>query len=415
MEKDKLTIPNDNRFIFHIDVNSAFLSWTAVNMLCCGRNEDIRNIPAVIGGDEKSRRGVVLAKSNSAKIYGIVTGESLFSARRKCPDLKIYPSSFEIYNECSCKMMELIRGYTPLFSQYSIDECFVDVTNVINNERVNLTNKERANKLANEIKEKIKNELGFTVNVGVSSNKILAKMASELIKPDMVNTLYPEEIKSKMWPLPVSELFMVGKSAKDSLNKMYINTIGELANSSLEVLLVKFKSYGKMIWEYANGMDDSIIEEESQSEMKVISNSTTFAEDIISFESAKVVLLQLSENICARLRKESKLCKSVSVSIRDNKFNNYSHQKTLNIATASTKIVYETAQILFKEIWKREPIRLIGIQLSKINLGECQQISLFEDTSKKDKALDKVIDEIREKYGDKAIVRTVFLDKNDKK
>lgn len=415
MEKDNLKIQNNSRFIFHIDVNSAFLSWTAVNMLCCGKNEDIRNIPAVIGGDEKSRHGVVLAKSNSAKTYGIITGESLFSARRKCPELKIYPSSFKIYNECSCKMMELIKGYTPFFLQYSIDECFVDVTNVINNERINLTNKERANKLAIEIKEKIKNELGFTVNVGISSNKILAKMASELRKPDMVNTLYTEEIESKLWPLPVSELFMVGKSAKDSLNKMYINTIGELANYSLEIIQTKFKSYGKMIWEYANGMDDSIIELESQSEMKVISNSTTLAEDISSMERVNIVLLELSENICTRLRKESKLCKSVSVSIRDNKFNNYSHQKSLNVATDSTKIIYETAQILFKEIWKRKPIRLIGIQLSKLNQGECQQISLFDDTSKKDKALDKVIDEIREKYGDKAIVRTVFLDKNDKK
>ncbi|WP_026884781.1 DNA polymerase Y family protein [Clostridium akagii] len=381
---------NKERIIFHIDVNSAFLSWSAADAMKNGEKLDIRDIPSVIGGDESSRRGVVLAKSNSAKKYGIITGESLFSARKKYPNLKVISPCFPVYEKYSKSMIDLLQEYTPLLQQYSIDECFLDVTNDLRDEPI---------KMAEAIRERIKTELGFTVNIGISNNKLLAKMASEFNKPDKVNTLYSSEIKEKLWPLSVGELFMVGKKATEKLNKLYIYTIGELANYSAELLKSKFKSYGLMIWEYANGIDTSDVECNT-SEMKVISNSTTFAEDISDSESAYKVLRSLSENLSTRLRELNKCCNSISVSIRSSDFKNYSHQKKLINPTDSNRQIITVALQLFDEVWKKEPIRLLGVSLTQLVDEGYYQMSLFEVAQDdKEKALDKAIDSIRKRYG----------------
>ena len=382
------------RIIFHIDVNSAFLSWSAVEALNNGEKIDIREIPSVIGGDEESRHGVVLAKSNLAKGYGIITGESLFSARKKCPVLKVVPPCFAIYEKCSRAMMELLKEYTPLLQQYSIDECFLDVTNDLRGVPV---------KMACDIKERIKAELGFTVNIGISNNKLLAKMASELKKPNRVNTLYPSEIKEKLWPLNVGDLFMVGKRATEKLNSIYIYTIGDLANYNVDILKTKFKSYGLMIFEYANGIDNTQVEENT-SEMKGISNSTTLATDIRDRKSAQKVLMSLVENLSARLRELNKCCSSVSVSVRSSDFKNYSHQKKLLNPTDSTKKIGEAVQQLFDEVWKKEPIRLLGVSLTQLVEEGYYQMSVFEYIKDdKEKALDKALDSIRKKYGQDAV------------
>lgn len=390
-----------DRIIFHVDVNSAFLSWTAVEKLRKGEKIDIREVPAVIGGDEASRHGIVLAKSMPAKKYGIVTGESLYSARKKCPKLLIFSPSFNIYKESSRKLMSLLKEYTPVIEQYSIDECFMDLTSDIGN----LT----PLKLAEIIKERVKSELGFTVNIGISTNKLLAKMASELEKPDKINTLYKDEIKAKLWPLPVGELFMVGRSGKEKLNKLFIHNVGELANFNVDILVNKFKSYGKLIWEYANGIDNSKVNS-IEEEAKVISNSVTLSKDITSEEEIKKVLIEISENVSSRLRKIGRCCSSISVSIRTSNFKNYSHQKRLKNPTNCTKNIIETSNVIFIEMWKREPIRLLGIQLSGLCDSEVKQISLFEDTSdEKNASLDKAVDLIRQKYGDSAIKRLSTL------
>ena len=384
------------RIIFHIDVNSAFLSWSAVEALNNGEKIDIREINSVIGGDEESRRGVVLAKSNLAKQCGIVTGESLFNARRKCPDLKVISPCFSVYEKYSKAMMELLKEYTPLLEQYSIDECFLDVTNDLRDEPI---------KMAEAIKDRIKEELGFTVNIGIANNKLLAKMASEFRKPNKVNTLYPSEIKEKLWPLSVGELFMVGKKATEKLNSLYVYTIGELANSNVELLKAKFKSYGLMIWEYANGIDNSKVEINT-GEMKGISNATTLAEDIINKEAAYKVLRSLVEKVSTRLRELNKCCNSVSVNIRSSDFKNYSHQKKLVNPTDSTRKLLETALELFDESWKKEPIRLLGVSLTQLVDEGHYQISIFENLEyEKEKALDKTLDSIRKKYGQDAVKR----------
>lgn len=392
---------NENRIIFHVDVNSAFLSWTAVDRLRRGEELDIRDVPSIIGGDEALRRGVVLAKSVPAKAYGIVTGESIYSARRKCPEVLTFRTSFEVYKEFSCKLMSLLGEYTPIIEQYSIDECFMDMTNDIR--------REDTLQCANGIKERVKEELGFTVNVGVSTNKLLAKMASELKKPDKVNTLYKEEIKDKLWPLSVGELFMVGRSAKEKLNRLFIYTIGELAGSNVDFLVSKFKSYGRLMWEYANGIDESSVNATSE-EVKIISNSATLSKDLTNIQEIRTVLVELCENVTARLRKIDKYCTSISISIRTKEFKNYSHQKKLKTATDSTREVIEVSNEIFNEMWRKEPIRLLGVQLSGFSAGEVEQLSLFEDKSKpRDSALDKTIDLIREKYGDGAVKRSILI------
>lgn len=390
-----------DRIIFHVDVNSAFLSWTAVEKLRKGEKIDIREIPSAIGGDEASRHGVILAKSTLAKKYGIVTGESLYSARKKCPKIIIFPPSFDVYKKSSRKLMSLLKEYTPVIEQYSIDECFMDLTFDIG-DLIPL-------ELARTIKKRIKDELGFTVNIGVSTNKLLAKMASELEKPDKINTLYKNEIKTKLWPLPVGELFMVGRSGKEKLNKLFIHNVGELANFNVDILVNKFKSYGKLIWQYANGIDESEVNS-SEEEAKIISNSITLSNDIINLEEVKNILLELCETVASRLRKINRYCSSVSVLIRTSNFKNYSHQKKLRDPTNCTKNIIEISNSIFIEMWKREPIRLLGIQLSGLCDSEVKQISLFDSSSdEKNIALDKAMDSIRQKYGDSAIKRLSTL------
>ena len=233
-----------DKIIFHIDVNSAYLSWTAVKMLKNGYPKDIRNIPCIIGGDKKNRHGIVLAKSISAKKYGIVTGEPVVNALKKCPGLEIVPPEHDYYSEQSHKLMELLKSFTPDIEQVSVDECYMDYTGI-------------RNKFSNEIeaaytiKNKVKEQFGFTVNVGISDVKVLAKMASDFEKPDKVHTLYKEEIKEKMWKLPVEDLFMAGKSSVNVLHKLGIFTIGQLAKSPVTILDAHLKSHGRVLWEYA--------------------------------------------------------------------------------------------------------------------------------------------------------------------
>lgn len=381
--------------IFHVDVNSAFLSWTAVNRLKSGDETDIRNLAAVIGGDEKSRRGVVLAKSQRAKKLGIVTGESLYSARQKCPDLKIFAPDFSIYKSCSNEMYNILCEYTDKIERYSIDECFMDMGDL---------SVEESYRLGFEIKEKIKNSLGFTVSVGISNNKVLAKMASELKKPDKANTLYADEIREKMWPLPVEELFMVGRKASGKLKDLNIFCIGDLAQYDVNILIKKFKSYGKLIWEYANGIDNSQVEY-NETDSKFIGSSVTLAKDIINFSEAEKILRELCEKVSLSLRNAKKLTNAVTVHIKTNDFISYSHQKKMEYSTDSTEIITKTSIELFHEMWKKEPLRLLGVSVSNLVSEGYQQISIFnnKDIEKKHR-LDKTIDDIKNKYGANVIL-----------
>ncbi len=385
------------REILHVDVNNAFLSWLAVYKLNNGESLDIRTIPAIIGGDEKQRHGIVLAKSNVAKQFGIKTGEPLYSARKKCPTIKIYESNFKVYRQYSNMLYNLLLQYSYKVERFSIDECFVDMTDFLNGRRLI--------DVAYEISKKVKNELGFTVNIGVAHNKLLAKMASDFQKPDRVHTLYEKEIPRKMWPLPISDLFMVGKRTLPKLYNMNIKTIKDLANSNQKLLEKKFGKFGKTMWEYANGIDNSEVVYTYQ-RPKCVGNSTTVSQDINSVEKIEEVLLALTEHTTYRLRKIGMLCTTVSVQLRTNEFKNYSHQRKLDFATNSTKEIFKVAKQLVNQLYNGEPIRLIGIRVDNLCEESEKQISIFENNdTKKQEKLDKVVDLIKDKYGYETITR----------
>lgn len=392
-----------NRIIFHIDVNSAYLSWEAAYRLQHGEKVDIREIPAVIGGDEESRHGIVLAKSISAKKYKIQTGETLYNARIKCPDLVVVPPRYWLYMKCSSAMHQLLQEYTPIIQRFSVDESFLDFSNMENLYPDYM-------ELAVRIKERIKKELGFTVNIGISNNKLLAKVASDFKKPDRIHTLFPFEIKEKMWPLPVEDLFMVGRATFKKLNNLNIKTIGDLANYDVEILKQKLKSHGEVIWNYANGIDYSEVRKSNHLEMKGMGNSTTISFDVVDKETAHKVLLSLCETVAMRLRNSENCCKVISVSIRGNDLIFYSRQKKVVVPTDSTRKISEIAYFLFDSVWKGNSIRHLGVHVTELCSNDFYQSSLLDDFDyEKDKAINNVIDDIRLKYGSNAIMRSCFL------
>ncbi|NLK95241.1 MAG: DNA polymerase IV [Clostridiales bacterium] len=386
--------------IFHIDANSAYLSWIAISNIQKGGTLDLRNVPSVVGGDVESRHGIVLAKSIPAKKYNIITGEPIYKAISKCKNLIVVPPNYNIFMKCSNAMANILGEYSPMLQRFSVDECFLDMTHF----------KDNYMEKAEEIKSRIYRELGFTVNIGISTNKLLAKMASDFQKPNRIHTLFPEEIKEKMWPLPVEDLFMVGSKTKPKLNKLNINTIGELANYDYNILISIFKSFGKTLHEYANGIDKSEVRKSNYLGVKGIGNSITISKDLTNKEEALKILLSLTETTAARLRASKNLCGLVVVSIKTNNFISYSHQKQLNNYTDSTNIIFNGIKKAFNECYKGEAIRHLGVRVTNFTNNDFYQSSLFEEKNiEKYRSLDKTVDNIRKKYGGNAVIRSTFL------
>ena len=394
-----------DNIIMHIDVNNAFLSWTAVYLLKCGYKEDIRYQEAVIGGDEKSRHGIVLAKSMVAKSRGVKTAETLMSAKRKCNDLHIYPPYYKLYKYMSDKLFELISSYIPDIEILSIDECFADYGKV-----KNLYGDEI--KFAYKLKKEIKEKLGFTVNIGIANNKLCAKMASDFLKPDRVHTLYSNEVETKMYPLPIEKLFGVGKKTAVKLRSININTIGDLANSDINYLSKYFKNQAIKLINSAKGISDSIITLKNRDVS--ISNSVTLSHNLNHIEDIYEVLEKLCDRACVTLRKKGKFACVVGVSLKDKFFQTKSHQKRLLNATNDTRIIFKTSKKLVKELYNDDSIRLVGVSLSKLTDTSNYQISLFEDIKDKNKDdnLNKLLDELKMTYGSNIINIASLLNKN---
>ena len=395
--------------IFHIDVNSAYLSWTAVEQLKNGAAVDLREIPAIIGGDQKSRHGVVLAKSPAAKRYGIRTGEPVANAFRKCPNLAMYPPDHKMYREKSRRLMEYLRTFTKEIEQVSVDECYMDFTGIADRWNSPVDG-------AVEIKDGIKAKFGFTVNIGISTNKLLAKMASDFEKPDRIHTLYSEEIKEKMWPLPIGELYMAGKSSVEVLKKLEINTIGDLAQADLKLITLHLKSHGKMLWEFANGIGTSIVQSEPD-EAKGIGNSTTLSEDAATMEEIRPVFERLAQSVGSRLKKAEKKAGMVSMEIKYYDFRTVSHQIQLDKPSNDPEVLKETACSLFLKVWSGEPVRLLGIRTSKLSDETApEQLSIFDieipkEPDEKHKRLKKAMDEINGKFGEGAVMKASLMPK----
>lgn len=391
--------------IFHIDVNSAFLSWEAVYRLAHkGGTLDLREVPSAVGGDITLRHGIILAKSIPAKNYGVKTGQSILEAKKQCPNLMLVPPNYGLYEECSAAFMDILREYSDIVEQYSIDEAFIDMT-----ASCHLFGTPEST--AEEIKNRIRDELGFTVNVGVSDNKMLAKMASDFRKPDLVHTLYQKEIRQKMWPLPVSEMFFVGRATAKKLFSMGIKTIGELAASDPAWLRAVLQKQGEIIWGFANGIDLSPVLAQPAPN-KGYGNSTTVPFDVTDVETANKVLLALSETVGSRLRSDDVKIQVVSVGIRYSDLSYFSHQKVLDTPTDLTIEVYNAAKGLFLELWNGRRIRHLGVHTSRAKKGDPgRQMSLFDEVDyEKLTIMDRTVDALREKFGIDCIKRAAFLE-----
>ncbi len=416
-----------DKIFFHIDVNSAFLSWTSVENLKNGTGIDLREIPSIIGGDSSKRHGIVLAKSIPAKKYHIETAEPIGSALKKCPSLVIAPPDHAMYHRYSQALMAHLSSFCPDLEQVSIDECYMDYTPVASHYASPIA-------AATLIKDSVFHKLGFTVNIGISDRKVLAKMASDFRKPNLVHTLFCNELTAKLWPLPISRLFLCGRSSAETLRKLGIVTIGDLAVSDPAIVTAHLKSHGQTLWNYANGIDDSeVITWEA--EAKGIGNSTTLSTDVTDLSAARRVLLALSESVASRLRESKKRTLCVTVEIKYASFLSVSHQTGLGAPTDSTDSIYETACRLFSELWNGKPIRLLGVRTTKLcAMDEPVQLSLFDlaadashgaalsaspqrppaaetgsssflSRTEKHQKLDKALDSIRSRYGTGSVVR----------
>ena len=387
------------RIIFHIDVNNAFLSWTAVQLLEEGYNIDIRKIPAIIAGDESKRHGIVLAKSPIAKKYGIVTAETIYQAKMKCPNLKIFSPNHEIYQRKSKQLMDYLKTFTPIMEQFSIDECFLDMTG---------TKYLYANylELAYKIKDEIKEKFGFTVNVGIGNNKLCAKMASDFEKPDKVHTLLRSEIKEKLWPLPVNDLFMCGKKTSIELNKMNIYTIKDLAEFDFQKLEKKFKSQAKYLKQAAWGIDESKVEERKDKRQS-ISTTRTLPHDEENREKLKEVLFVQTEDVCRQLREKNLYASTIAIIYKDKYFKSTTVQEQLENVTDNTKEILKKINSLFEKSYNNIPVRLIGVRLANLTEFKNTQVSLFDiesDDNSKEESIQKTIDKINKKFGSSLIM-----------
>ena len=392
------------KVIFHIDVNSAFLSWEAVYRLHhLGGRTDLRTQISAVGGDMAMRRGIILAKSVPAKKYHIRTGETIVEARQKCPELILVPPNYGLYERCSKAFMDILRQYSSEVEQYSVDEAFMDMTGT-----QRLWGEPVA--AAEQIRERIKEELGFTVNIGISENKLLAKMASDFEKPDKVHTLWHNEIEEKMWGLEVERLFCVGWATSKKLRKLGIRTIGELAHADPHLLKAHMKKHGEVVWQFANGMDVSVVEAQPPAN-KGYGNSTTIAFDVTDASTAKLVLLALAETVGTRMREAGVRAGVVAIGIKTHDLKYMGHQMTLGNATNITSELHRCACRLFDELWDGKAIRHLGLHAGRVSgLDDMRQIDMFDQTDyEKLERRDAAIDKIRKRYGIDSVKRASFL------
>ena len=401
----------EDRVIFHVDANSAFLSWSAayrVNVL--GETVDLRDIPSVVAGDKESRHSIILAKSTPAKKFGIHTGEPLFQALEKCPDLVVVQPDYGLYVEASRHFVAMLKEFSPAVEQYSIDEAWVDMTGT---DRIHGEPRIAAEKMRRRIWE----ELGFTVNVGISSNKLLAKMAGDFEKPNKVHTLFPEEMETKFWPLPVRDLFLVGPATEKKLKFLGIYTIGDLARANVKTLKRRLGKHGETIWHFANGRNADMVTPEP-AENKGYGNSITTAQDVTKREEGHQVLLSLCETVAMRMRKDGQCGRCVSVHLRTFEFVHCSHQMLLHGATNITETLFQAACQVFDEVWDGQtPLRQLGVQVTRLTREPYQQYDLFSGVSptqyEKKLRLDETVDSLRDRFGENIIRRAKFAQNAD--
>lgn len=397
------------RVIFLVDMNAFFISCEAT------RHPEIFEKPAAVAGDPKDRRGIILTANYAARKFGVKTTMVTHQALKLCPNMILLPPDHHFYESKSKEVMNLLSKYTPIIEQNSIDEAWLDMTGMekIFGEPMNT---------AEQIMKRISTTLNLSCSIGISQNKFLAKMASEMKKPLGITELWKDQIKLKLWPLPIRQMYGIGKQTSLKLQNMRIETIGDLAHFNPDFLIKKFGKFGAEMYKLANGIDDSPVKLHSDDEMKSIGRSITLSKDISDLQTAKLVLLRLSDEIGASARKYGKKGHTVQITIKYSNFQTITRQIALP-ATYLVKEIYSAGIKLLEDNWMPNlPVRLLGISLSSFNKEPtAKQISMFElfeiDDTKKDlEKVDKVetaIDAIRQKYGTSIINRGILLNKNN--
>ncbi|MBR0138280.1 MAG: DNA polymerase IV [Erysipelotrichaceae bacterium] len=388
-----------NRIILHCDLNSFYAS---VEQLY---HPELRGKPLAVAGSAEHRHGIILAKNQIAKQKGVITAEAIWQAKRKCPELVIMEPHYERYQLFSKRVKDIFLDYTDLVESFGLDEAWLDVTGsgMFGDGK----------QIADTIRERIRNELGITASVGVSFNKIFAKLGSDLRKPDYTTVISEENYKAIVWPLEVDEMLFVGKSCKARLNAFGIRTIGELAKEDPEDLKKYFGKNGVLLWKYANGQDDSEVTRfDYQQEAKSISNNMTSVRDLQSYQDADLILLMEADNLSTQLRRDNVRCREVCVVFRDNRLKSTIHQVQLDLPTNLSSEIYQAAQKIVRKYWNLEiPLRSIGIRVGKLCDEDIDQLSLFADSHYREKQqkLENTIDDIRKRFGRESIQRLAWL------
>jgi len=387
-----------NRTILHADANGFFAS------VECAINPELKNVPMAVGGDAEKRHGIILAKNELAKKYNIQTAETIHSAKRKCPDLVIVPPHHTLYREYSKRIFEIYTRYTELVESFGLDEAWLDVTHSKKLFGDGTT-------IANELRQVVKKETGITISVGVSFCKVFAKLGSDYKKPDATTVFDKSNWKSFIFPMPVSSLLYVGKSTNDTLDKLGIKTIGQLASTDHSFLINKLGKMGDMLYLYANGLDNSPVKSiYDEDEVKSVGNSSTFAKDICGEEEIRHELASLAESVAKRLRNRNLKCTTVQVQIKTPQFKIIQRQRKLEKPTYLARELRDISMEIIKECWSMSaPIRLLGVTGSNLVRADddVEQISLFDepqDKRKKAEDLEKTIDQLKKKFGENSVI-----------
>ncbi len=383
------------RIIFHIDQNCYFAS---VEMIA---RPELRDVPMAVAGDAKVRHGIILAKNEPAKKYGIKTAEAIWQAQAKCPDLVLVDAHHEKYEFYSRKLREMYSEYTDKVEPFGLDECWLDMTGMV-------SDYDEAEQVALEIRSRVREEFKLTCSVGISFNKVFAKLGSDYKKPDATTVFSDAEWQDKIWPMPVADLLFVGKHTAEKLAKINIKTIGDLARADGDYISRYLGKAGVMLWEYANGMDDAPVAESGYKRIpKSVGNSTTTAEDMTFDRQIERTFHMLSESVAERLRRHGLKGTVVQITVRDSDLEIYEKQKIIYRPTDDAKVIYAAARELFRESYDwNKGVRSIGVRCTKlVRQDSGEQLSLFTEVKReeRDDRLNKAIDDINRRYGSSII------------
>lgn len=386
--------------ILHIDMNNFYASVETIF------RPDLRDIPMAVAGEQENRHGIILAKNQIAKGFGVKTAETIWKARQKCPNLVLVEPHFERYHEYSQRAMEVYSEYTDRIESFGLDECWLDVegSETLFGSSVHI---------ANEIRERVKNELNLTVSVGVSFTKTFAKLGSDFKKPDAVTLFSKENLHETVWQMSANELLYVGPSTAKKLAKYGITTIGDIAGTDINILSKMLGKMGESLYLMANGLDNNEVKKTTeQRELKTIGNSTTLPRDISEDSEVKVALLSLAETVARRLRKHGKRSGEIQISVRSKDFEDMQRQVQLETSVCDTKSIHEAAYKLYLKEKRKWKIRGLGIRAGKLTDEEEIQFSFFESDKKAEKRekLENTMDKIKDKYGDGLIKSAALYD-----